>query len=88
MMDQIREFFFPVVVLGSWVVVAAYTLSSLGETPARVQCECARAAGVAHAQGAQEDEPPRPARLIWPGGVGLPRYGARLGRRGAEGPAR
>jgi hypothetical protein len=37
MMNKIREFFFPVVVLGSWVVVAAYTLSSLGETPARVQ---------------------------------------------------
>jgi hypothetical protein len=36
-MNKIREFFFPVVVLGSWVVVAAYTLSSLGETPARVQ---------------------------------------------------
>jgi hypothetical protein len=36
-MNQIREFLFPVVVLGSWVVVAAYTLSSLGETPARVQ---------------------------------------------------
>jgi len=37
MMSKIREFFFPVAVLGSWVIVAAYTLSSLGETPARVQ---------------------------------------------------
>jgi hypothetical protein len=36
-MSKIREFFFPVAVLGSWVIVAAYTLSSLGETPARVQ---------------------------------------------------
>jgi hypothetical protein len=37
-MSKLREFFsFPVVMLAAWVVVAAYTLSSLGETHARVQ---------------------------------------------------
>jgi hypothetical protein len=37
MMSKLREFSFPIVMLSAWVVVAAYTVSSLGETHARVQ---------------------------------------------------
>lgn len=37
MMNKLREWSVPVVVLGGWVLVAAYTLSSLGEAHARVQ---------------------------------------------------
>jgi hypothetical protein len=36
-MRKLREFSFPVVVLGAWVLVSAYTLSSLGEAHASVQ---------------------------------------------------
>lgn len=36
-MNKLREFSFPVLVLGAWVLVSAYTLSSLGEMHARVQ---------------------------------------------------
>jgi hypothetical protein len=37
MMNQLREFSFPVLVLSAWVLVAGYTLSSLGQAHARVQ---------------------------------------------------
>ncbi len=37
MMSKLREFSFPIVMLSAWVVVAAFTLSSLGETHVRVQ---------------------------------------------------
>jgi hypothetical protein len=37
MMSKLREFSFPIVMLSAWVVVAAYTVSSLGETHVRVQ---------------------------------------------------
>jgi hypothetical protein len=36
-MNKLREFSFPVLILGAWVLVSAYTLSSLGEMHARVQ---------------------------------------------------
>jgi hypothetical protein len=35
-MSKLREFGFPVLVLGAWIFVSAYTLSSLGEAHARV----------------------------------------------------
>jgi len=34
-MDRIREWSFPVVVLTMWVLAAGYTVSSLGQAPAR-----------------------------------------------------
>lgn len=50
-MAKVREFFFPVVMLVSWVVVAAYTLSSLGETHVRVQ----RAQAALHAPAVENN---------------------------------
>ncbi len=73
MMNKIREFFFPVVVLGSWVVVAAYTLSSLGETPARVQI--AMAAQRAPAVEVSVSVPARQASLT-------PKAHKKMSRRG------
>jgi hypothetical protein len=37
MISKLRDFSFPIVMLSAWVAVAAFTLSSLGETHARVQ---------------------------------------------------